>query len=164
MTEEEKHEEEEEFDPQYEFFECCRYGDVETGISLLQNFPIDPCKPDEFGTTPIHAASANGLVELMEAIVKVPGVNLDVQTPGGNTPLHYAALNRNSKIIKILVSAGANPKIKNDQGQSPLFEACSHMAQDNDAETEAVDLLIGPDSEIPDSIQIPATEKDVETE
>ena len=147
--------EEEEFDPQFEFFECCRYGDEETGISLLQNFPeIDPCKPDEYGTTPIHAASANGLVALLTEIVKKPGVNLNVQTNGGSTPLHFAAINRNSKIIEILVKAGANPKIKNSQGQSPLFDAVSKFDENSPEEVKAVDLLIGPDSEIPDSIQV----------
>lgn len=154
--------EEEEFDPQSEFLECCRYGDEETGISLLENYKeIDPCKPDENGTTPLHAAAANGLVQLMEMIVKIPGINLNVQTPGGNTPLHYAAINRNSKIIAILVKAGADPKIKNSQGQSPLFDACCKFDESNPEEVKAVDLLIGPDSEIPDSIQVPADEKDI---
>lgn len=154
--------EEEEFDPQYEFFECCRYCDEETGLSLLESYPeIDPCKPDEYGTTPIHAAAANGLVKLLEAIVKKPGVNLNVKTGSGNTPLHYAAINRNSKIITILVKAGADPKVKNDQGQSPLFEACAKFDETNPEEVKAVDLLIGPDSEIPDSIQVPADDKDI---
>lgn len=154
--------EEEEYDPQFEFFECCRYGDEETGLSLLESYTeIDPCKPDEYGTTPIHAAAANGLVKLMEAIVKKPGVNLNVKTSGGNTPLHYAAINRNSKIIAILIKAGADPKVKNEQGQSPLFEACSKFDETNPEEVHAVDLLIGPDSEIPDSIQVPADDKDV---
>ena len=154
--------EEEEFDPQTEFFECCRYGDEEVGVSLLNNYPeIDPCKPDEFGTTPIHAAAANGLVSIMELIVKKPGVNLNVKTPGGNTPLHYASINRNSKIIALLVNAGADPKIQNEQGQSPLFEAFNKLDETNPEDIKAVDMLIGPDSEIPDSIQVPADENDV---
>ena len=154
--------EEEEFDPQTEFYECCRYGDEETGISILESYPdIDPCKPDEFGTTPLHAAAANGLVKLMEILVKRPGINLNVETPGGNTPLHYAAINRNSKIIAILVNAGADVKLRNKEGHSPLFDAMNKFDETQPDDAKTVDLLIGKDEDIPADIQVPADEKDL---
>lgn len=149
--------EEEDFDPQFEFFECCRYGDEEVGASLLASYPdIDPCRPDEFGTTPLHAAAANGLVSLLRAIIAAKGaaLNLNVQTSGGSTPLHYASLNRNTKIIEILVKAGADTKVKDAQGRTPLFEAVSKFNENDPNEIKAVDLLVGPDSEIPEGIQV----------
>lgn len=156
-------EEEEDYDPQFEFFECCRYGDEDCGISILQSFPeVDPCIPDEYGTTPLHAVSANGLVRLLTEIIKLrPGLNLNVKTEAGNTPLHYAAINRNSKIIKILVDAGANTKEKNEKGQSPLYEAVQQMADGKGTEAETVDLLVGPDSEIPENLNVPIEEGDL---
>lgn len=154
--------EEEEFDPQAEFYDCCRYGDEETGISLLESYPdIDVCKPDEFGTTPLHAASANGLVKLLELIVARPGVNLNVQTPGGNTPLHYAALNRNSKIIQILVTAGADVKLRNSQGHSPLFDAMMRFDESRPEDAQAVDLLTGKEEDIPQDLQVPVEPSDL---
>lgn len=159
--------EEEDFDPQFEFFECCRYGDEEVGTTLLAEYPeIDPCKPDEFGTTPLHAAAANGLVQLLNEIIRVKGdkLNLNVQTGFGSTPLHYASLNRNSKIIEILIKAGADPKIKDSQGRSPLFEAVSKFNENDPNELKAVDLLVGPDSDIPEGIQVKDEDDDDETE
>jgi ankyrin repeat protein len=144
-------EEEEEFDPQNEFFECCRYKDEETGVNILDNYPdIDPVKPDEWGTTPLHAIAANGCIILLQEIVKrFPKIDLNVRTPGGNTPLHYASVNRNSKIIEILVGAGADVKAQNQQGQSPLYEAVNRCREENPEDVKAVDLLVGPDSELP---------------
>jgi ankyrin repeat protein len=149
-------EEEDEFDAQLEFYECCRYADEDTGLSLLQNFPnIDVAKPDEFGTTPLHAAAANGLVRLLQEMVKRPSINLNVATPGGNTPLHFASINRNTKIIEVLVQAGADVKAKNAQGKSPLFEAMVRLDERSPDAAKAVDLLVGPDSEIPPDIEVP---------
>jgi ankyrin repeat protein len=146
--------EEEDYDPQSEFYDCCRYCDEETGLAILSSYSdIDVTKPDEFGTTPLHAAAANGLVLLLQEMVKKPGVNLDVTTPGGNTPLHYASMNRNAKIIEILVKAGANVKAKNTQGQSPLYEAMSRFDEKDPNGPKTVDLLVGPDSEIPPEVK-----------
>ena len=155
-------EEEEPYDPQFEFGECCRYGDEETGVSILTNFDVDPCKPDENGTTPLHAAAANGLEVILAAILKKPNINVNVQTPDGFTPLHYAAMLRKNKIIEMLIKAGADGKIKNKYGQTPIYEVCSSLSEDGTKsqqaeaeEAKTVDLLLGPDSEIPEGIQVP---------
>ena len=156
-----KTEEEEPYDPQFEFCECCRYGDEETGVAILENYPVDPCKPDENGTTPIHAAAANGLEILMTAILKKPNINVNVQTPDGFTPLHYAAMLRKNNIIEMLIKAGADGKIKNKYGQTPIYEVCESLSDGNKnpekeaEEAKTVDLLLGPDSEIPEGIQVP---------
>ena len=145
--------EEEEYNPQFEFGECCKYCDEDTGIEIFKNFDVDPCLMDENGTSPLHACAANGLMRLLELIVAKPGVNLNVQNPSGNTPLHFAAINRNSRVIKLLVESGADPKIRNSKGKSPLYHAVDQLGnKPSKAESEAVDLLIGPDSEIPEPI------------
>ena len=143
--------------PQERFLTRCRFANETAAMRIWNESKdqIDPCKPDEYGTTPLHACSANGLCQILAEIVKKPGVNLNVKTSGGNTPLHFAAINGNNKIIKILLDAGADPKIKNDAGQTAYFEAASRFADKpvNDAaDTETVDMLLGPDSEIPASI------------
>jgi ankyrin repeat protein len=146
---------EEDYDPQFEFYECCRYGDEDTGLAILQAYPgIDVTRPDEFGTTPLHAVAANGLARLLEEIVKRPGVNFEVATPGGNTPLHFAAMRCNAKVIEILVRAGASVTAKNSQGQSPLYEAMSRLDAKDAGAPATVDLLVGPDSEIPPGVEV----------
>ncbi|XP_065943727.1 ankyrin repeat domain-containing protein 29-like [Magallana gigas] len=54
----------------------------------------------------------------------------------GNTPLLYATLNRNLKMVSKLVNAGANPDCRNAQGQTAL-----HIAAWN-GYTDIVDLLL----------------------
>lgn len=41
----------------------------------------------------------------------------------GNTPLHWAAFNSQLSCVKVLVSAGADPSIKNDAGHDTIYEA-----------------------------------------
>ena len=167
FEEEEEDYEDADQSPQERFLTRCRFMNEPAAIRIWNEFKdqIDPCKPDEFGTTPLHAISANGLVELLSIIVKIPGINLNVKTGSGNTSLHYAALNGNNKIIKILLDAGADPKIKNDQGQTAYFEAASRFAKKkttDEKETELVDMLLGPDSEIPESIDATIEKEDLD--
>jgi ankyrin repeat protein len=158
----ETREEEEEFDPQKEFYDCCRYEDEDTGVSLLQAYPeIDPCRPDEYGTTPLHAVAANGLDRILAEIIKRPNINYNVQTSGGNTPLHFASINRKNKVIAMLMKVGADSTVKNSFGKSPLVEAVK-SEEPSQEEAEAVDLLIGPDEAIPKDIQV--AEEDTEEE
>lgn len=160
--------EEEDYDPQFEFSECCKYSDEDTGIAIFQSYDVDPCKPDENGTTPLHAIAANGLDKLLSVVLKKPNLNLNVQTPDGYTPLHYAAMLRKNLVIEMLVRAGADGKIKNKYGQSPIYEVCTSLSEEDREksqsiiaeEAKTIDLLIGPDSEIPDSIQVPNEEEE----
>lgn len=167
FEEEEEDYEDADQSPQERFLTRCRFVNEPAALRIWNEFKdkIDPCKPDEYGTTPLHAIAANGLVELLSIIVKIPGINLNVKTGSGNTPLHYAALNGNNKIIKILLDAGADPKVKNDQGQTAYYEAASRFADkktNDDKDAEAVDMLLGPDSEIPASIDSAIEKGDLE--
>ncbi len=44
--------------------------------------------------------------------------NLDIQDESGNTLLHYAAEQGNDKLVKMLISSGANTDIRNDRGET----------------------------------------------
>lgn len=41
----------------------------------------------------------------------------------GNTALHYAVIRNNENLVKDLISLGANPRIKNYLGETPIFYA-----------------------------------------
>jgi len=48
------------------------------------------------------------------------GCDLDLADKNGNTPLHWASTYEDYKMIKLLLSNGANPYIRNFQGLQPL--------------------------------------------
>jgi cytohesin len=96
-------------------------SDVTSGrdevIRLILKYAPDICgKPGT--TTPLHAAAAHGdtywIYEILDR--KCP---IDVQNADGNTPL-LEAIGTQSEAVRLLLSRGANPEIKNKLQQSPL--------------------------------------------
>ena len=65
---------------------------------------------------PVHIRS--------QSIAKIDAVNGD-----GNTALHLAVLKNNVKCVQLLLSQGANPRIKGQFGKPPLFFALSRNFQ-----------------------------------
>jgi ankyrin repeat protein len=53
------------------------------------------------------------------------GANVNVIGPSGSTALHFAVGDRNPALIRILLAAGADPKIEDSQGYTPMFLAKS---------------------------------------
>ncbi|GAB5588098.1 ankyrin repeat-containing protein [Umbelopsis nana] len=108
---------------------CARYGELEE----LSNakFPASYfAASDESGNTALHMACANGHLNIVKYVVeKLAGLDnvtqhINSQNEQGNTPLHWAALNGHLEIVQLLVSShGANMKIKNKAGRSPIYEA-----------------------------------------
>ena len=56
-------------------------------------------------------------------LVSVHPVVINVPCESGNTPLHWAAREGNSKICEVLLSKGASKDIKNSDGRTPEQEA-----------------------------------------
>ncbi|KAG1696149.1 ArfGAP with SH3 domain, ANK repeat and PH domain-containing protein [Nymphon striatum] len=61
-------------------------------------------------------------------------VSLDKQTTDGNTPLHVCAEYNSTECMKLLLRCGANPRIENREGKTPLeiaqenqFEICEEL-------------------------------------
>lgn len=71
------------------------------------------------GETALHYAIEGGLTELVKALIK-QGANIEIKTHLGNTPLHTAvqASYGSEESIRLLLDAGANPKEKNNSGQT----------------------------------------------
>ncbi|XP_022835674.1 ankyrin repeat and SOCS box protein 3-like isoform X1 [Spodoptera litura] len=76
------------------------------------------------GVTPLHIASSQGNVELIELLIEY-GAIMDVQDFDGDTPLHDAVLAMQNEAVLTLVYAGADPQIQNDSGgYTPFHLAC----------------------------------------
>lgn len=112
------------------------YGDVWS--------PIDPSRTEEgteeralLGlTTPIHWAALKGNLHVLCNLIDFFGeTDIDHTDADGNTALHLASGGvssektspRSSKVLEVLLSAGADPSLKNRFGNTPI-DLCSNMA------------------------------------
>ncbi len=126
--------------------ESARYGEEEVVRELLASAAagqgdLDLNGRDGRGNTALHMASANGnlgIVQLLLAANKEASSNgdesakmkVDVNATNehGNSALHWVATQpemtkEHEAIVELLLSAGADPNIKNDRGRTPLNDA-----------------------------------------
>ena len=74
----------------------------------------------------IHAIDNND-IEYVKHLINNTDVNIDsAPYPTENTPLNYATIYNNLDIVKLLVKAGANLEIVNEDGETPLYNAALH--------------------------------------
>jgi Ankyrin repeats (many copies)/Ankyrin repeat len=81
------------------------------------------------GAEPLHAAMTGGPGSVswnparqQDAIMFLIAAGADPDAPaaGGVTPLHRAVRNRCSTAVEALLRAGANPRLENDRGSTPM--------------------------------------------
>lgn len=90
-------------------------------LSVLVKEGIEKGRPDyllskdHLGMTPLHKATIMGHVEMAQYILEKFPETVNAKDREGRTALHYstATTNRNgSKIYKILLKAGADPRVR----------------------------------------------------
>lgn len=82
------------------------------------------------GHSPLTLAAKLDLNNIVKALVENYS-NLNYQIPlNGNTALHFAVLNRNLEIVKILINSKANFEIKNKENKTPYNLALEHSLID----------------------------------
>lgn len=82
------------------------------------------------GHSPLTLAAKLDLNNIVKALVENYS-NLNYQIPlNGNTALHFAVLNRNLEIVKILINSKANLDIKNKENKTPYNLALEHSLID----------------------------------
>ncbi|KAJ2719006.1 hypothetical protein GGI07_005477 [Coemansia sp. Benny D115] len=88
--------------------------------------PLNVNHRNGLGFTALHYAAQQGSVECVKALVGVRGLQANLQDNlEGDTPLHKALTHCSSselalEITKLLISAGADPRIVNRDKQRPM--------------------------------------------
>ncbi|KAI8064771.1 ankyrin repeat-containing domain protein [Gongronella butleri] len=80
---------------------------------------------DTNGNSALHYAAQNGSLTCLEMLVRIPGLAINGKNKEGNTALHAAVLYPEDRVValdmvNVLLDAGANPRVENKQGESPL--------------------------------------------
>ncbi|KAF9175612.1 hypothetical protein BGX21_006859 [Mortierella sp. AD011] len=116
-----------------ELIECARYGELEEIQAVVESSGPEKAKillshQGEYGKTPLHMASANGHIDVVEYLITIISPEaVNIQNEQGNTALHWAATNGHAKVVEALISKGkANYKLKNAAGHTAMLEAEMH--------------------------------------
>ncbi|KAJ3412639.1 hypothetical protein HDV05_000450 [Chytridiales sp. JEL 0842] len=78
---------------------------------------------DSYGDQPIHACAVGGSMKTL--VLLLENYNVPIDTPGGNsrTPLHWACEKGRKELASYLLSQGANPEARCQDGQNTLYYA-----------------------------------------
>jgi ankyrin repeat protein len=77
------------------------------------------------GWGPLHYAATSGDTNIIKALLKA-GAFINALAPNQNTPLMMAVLFGGEKAVKLLLSHGANPHLRNNAGRSAIDLAHNH--------------------------------------
>jgi uncharacterized protein len=79
---------------------------------------VDAVARNTMRNTPLHSAAAGGHPECVRVLLDA-GAAVDALEQGGWTALHAAACAEDAESVDLLVAAGADPTVRNDDGYRP---------------------------------------------
>jgi len=122
----------------YPIHRACRDGDVQTVSMVLQSNPSLSVTEDCFKhLTPIHWAAAFGKLDCIRQVASINPIVINVQSSDSfRTPLHCTSEAGHPHCLLWLLQAGANPEVKDIQGETALHKAARN------GNAECVSLLI----------------------
>ncbi|CAM0949105.1 unnamed protein product [Alopecurus aequalis] len=91
---------------------------------------------DAKGVTVLHFAACKGRLEICKFLVEESGLDVNLVSITGATPMSYAALAGQVQVMRYLLDRGGDPAMPDERGSTPL-----HAAADK-GHCEAVRLLL----------------------
>eukprot|EP00397_Hematodinium_sp_SG-2012_P017414 GEMP01017805.1.p1 GENE.GEMP01017805.1~~GEMP01017805.1.p1 ORF type:complete len:551 (+),score=149.73 GEMP01017805.1:560-2212(+) len=110
-----------------DFLDCCFEGEVEEATKLLEK-GADSNALDGRGCTGLSEAACAGQLEMIQLLLEHNpplGSNPNAFGADGRTALHRAAFGSHSKVVELLLKAGADPRTKDNNGETP-FDIATH--------------------------------------
>ncbi|XP_023016251.2 tankyrase isoform X1 [Leptinotarsa decemlineata] len=127
------------------------YNNVEVAEFLLEN-GADVNAQDKGGLIPLHNASSYGHLDIAALLIKYNTV-VNATDKWGFTPLHEAAQKGRTQLCALLLAHGADPFLKNQEGQTPVDLATADdvrcLLQDAMASQQGVPTTSAPSSRPP---------------
>lgn len=118
-------------------------------VQLLIDSGTNTCATTEKGDTALHFARARPdpvtKRDVCRLLVEVGGANINARNENGETPLYRAVVRYDIKKVDVLLQIGADPKICNKAGESPL-EAALRWESDKIVEMIILYLKTGPEA------------------
>eukprot|EP01113_Clastostelium_recurvatum_P004065 TRINITY_DN117_c1_g1_i3.p1 TRINITY_DN117_c1_g1~~TRINITY_DN117_c1_g1_i3.p1 ORF type:complete len:759 (+),score=144.66 TRINITY_DN117_c1_g1_i3:158-2434(+) len=106
----------------------CGAQDVPSSVSVVASLleaGADPNAQKRDGCTPLHIAVIKGSINIMNALLKAPGINVDLRSRFGTTAAHEAAAQGRLECLRALVEHGADLTIRDNDGYVPLHTLCA---------------------------------------
>ena len=83
----------------------------------------DLSQKDSVRTCIVGAAKKNTIGYIKKKQSRISPQQVNFKDSEGNAALHYACINRNVEMARLLLQLGADPNTRNKQGNTPLHEA-----------------------------------------
>jgi ankyrin repeat protein len=91
---------------------------------------------DKFGRSSIFDLIVKGDIDAINKEATLENIN--EQDKKGKTPLHFACIYNNFEITQFLINKGANIHLKDENGNTPLFDAVFN----SEGKEEIIKLLV----------------------
>ncbi|KAJ9315778.1 hypothetical protein DTO271D3_4034 [Paecilomyces variotii] len=97
---------------------ACAAQEVEAAKARHLERPEDLNVADNAGNTPLQIAALEGCAPIVEFLLNA-GCEVDTKNIDKDTPLIDAVENGHLEVVKLLLAAGANPRVVNAEGDEP---------------------------------------------
>jgi ankyrin repeat protein len=99
---------------------------------------------DVTDTDPLFFSVLLGSLPFLRFLIKEKGFDVNQQDDCGRTALHMAASKGNSKIVDFLFKCGANPKLVDYNGATPLHYLTMHSYENENTDDiiKSIDILV----------------------